>query len=77
MEQTSSYYVTVTVPMPALQLSDEQAQHLFMPAIGNIPFLICRQIVRDHGEATNRRGCSIRAEKVNGISTIKIILPRK
>ena len=77
VEQTSSYYVTVTVPMPALQLSDEQAQHLFMPAIGNIPFLICRQIVRDHGEATNRRGCSIRAEKVNGISTIKIILPRK
>jgi hypothetical protein len=77
VELTGDRYVTVTVPMPGLPLTDEQAQQLFMPAIENIPFLICRQIVRDHGEATNRRGCSIRAEIINGISTIKIILPRK
>ena len=77
IEPTGDHYVTVTVPMPSLRLTDEQAQHLFMPAIENIPYLVCRQIVRDHGEATNRRGCSIRAEIINGISTIKIILPRK
>jgi hypothetical protein len=34
--------------------------------------LIARQIVRDHGEATNRRGCGITTD--NGIITI--ILPR-
>ena len=37
--------------------------------------LLCRQIVRDHGEATNRRACSIRMEhQDNEIKTI-IILP--
>ena len=34
--------------------------------------LLCRQIVRDHGEATNRRGCGIREEK----DQIIITLPR-
>ena len=38
--------------------------------------LLCRQIVRDHGEATNRRGCSFRTEDQNGEDkTIIIILP--
>ena len=37
--------------------------------------LLCRQIVRDHGEATNRRACSIRTEKQDNITTIIIILP--
>jgi len=37
-----------------------------------IEFLLCRQIVRDHGEATNRRGCGISIEQEN----INIILPR-
>ena len=37
--------------------------------------LLCRQIVRDHGEATNRRACSIRMEQQdNEINTI-ITLP--
>jgi hypothetical protein len=54
--------------------SDGPAE-LFTPSIANIPFLLCRQIVRDHGEATNRRACSIRSETQNGITTIIIILP--
>lgn len=33
---------------------------------------ICRQIVRDHGEATNRRGCGITTEDNN----VTIILPK-
>ena len=49
---------------------------LFTPAINYIPYLLCRQIVRDHGEATNRRACSIKAEQTeNGNKTIIIILP--
>jgi hypothetical protein len=37
-----------------------------------IDYYLCRQIVRDHGEATNRRGCGITMED----KCIKIILPR-
>ena len=69
-------YVEVVVPMPGLQLSDEEAQNLFNPTTSShIPYLLCRQIVRDHGEATNRRMCGIWAENDNGITNIRIILP--
>ena len=37
-----------------------------------ITFLLCRQIVRDHGEATHRRGCGI---SIDG-NEVKLILPR-
>ena len=55
-------YVRCTVLLPALRLTARQAERLFTPSVANIPFLLCRQIVRDHGEATGRRACSIRAE---------------
>jgi len=35
--------------------------------------LLCRQIVRDHGEATHRRGCGIVTEN----EKIIVILPRQ
>ena len=38
----------------------------------SITFLLCRQIVRDHGEATHRRGCGI---SIDG-NEVKLILPR-
>ena len=69
-------YVLFTVQMPELHLSEAEAQHLFTPAQDHIPYLLCRQIVRDHSEATNRRGCGIWAELTNGTTTIKITLPR-
>jgi len=68
-------YLEVTVPMPRMHLSDEEAQNLFNPQTDHIPYLLCRQIVRDHGEATNRRLCGIWAENTDGITNIKIILP--
>jgi hypothetical protein len=61
--------------MPQLRLTPEQAADLFSPSKAHIPFLLCRQIVRDHGDATNRRGCGIRAEVINGIPHILITLP--
>ena len=73
--QSDGSYVEVRVPMPALKLSEQQAADLFTPSKDNIPFLLCRQIVRDHGEATNRRGCGIRAEVTEGITSIVITLP--
>ncbi len=69
-------YVEVIVPMPQLHLTDEEAQNLFNPTTSShIPYLLCRQIVRDHGEATNRRMCGIWAENDNGTTNIRIILP--
>ena len=68
-------YVEVTVPMPRLQLSEKEVQALFTPESTHIQYLLCRQIVRDHGEATNRRLCGIWAENDNGTTIIKIILP--
>ena len=68
-------YVEVRIPMPQLRLTPEQAADLFTPSKAHIPFLLCRQIVRDHGEATNRRGCGIFAEHVDGVTTIVITLP--
>ncbi len=69
-------YVEITMPMPNLHLSDQEAQALFTPvSVQNIPYLLCRQIVRDHGEATNRRMCGIWAEVRDGQSLVRIILP--
>ena len=60
-------YVEITVTTPHFS---PFASHL-----SRIDSLLCRQIVRDHGEATNRRGCSIRAEQHDDTTTIIIILP--
>ena len=69
-------YVEVIVPMPQLHLTDDEAQNLFNPvSSSHIPYLLCRQIVRDHGEATNRRMCGIWAENVTGVTQVRIILP--
>ena len=72
------HYVKAVVTMSALQLSDEQLGRLFMPqGQENIPFLICREIVRLHAEATNRHACGIRAERdENQHVKILITLPR-
>ena len=45
------------------------------PIRHQIDRLLCRQIVRDHGEATNRRACSIRMEQQDNETKTTIILP--
>ncbi len=73
--ETTPQYIEVRMAMPALRLTEEQTANLFTPSSEHIPYLLCRQIVRDHGEATNRRGCGIRAEVSDGITTVVITLP--
>ena len=75
-EPRDDKYVLFTVRMPQLHLSDGELRDLFTPSRTHISYLLCRQIVRDHSEATNRRGCGIWAENINGITHIKITLPR-
>ena len=50
-------YVTIEATLPNLVM--EKGRDLFSPDTENIPFLLCRQIVRDIGECTNARGCGI------------------
>ena len=77
-QSESEQYMRAVVNMPGLKISDDQMQHLFLPGgMDNIPFLICREIVRQHGEATNRHACGIRAERTaEDLIQIIIILPR-
>jgi hypothetical protein len=70
------HYLLYTIRSDDLHLTAEEAEHLFTPQANNIPYLLCRQIVRDHGEATNRRGCGIWAEVVDNVTMIHITLPK-
>lgn len=69
-------YVQCEVRLPSVKLTEQQAEQLFTPTIENIPYMLCRQIVRDHGEATNRRGCAIMATIKDNNTFINITLPR-
>jgi signal transduction histidine kinase len=68
-------YVEVHIPMPQLKLTEAEARDLFTPSKDHLPYLLCRQIVRDHGEATNRRGCGIYATLIEGTTNMIITLP--
>ncbi len=76
VEVKDQQYLLYTIRRPDLQMTEEEAASLFTPQMNTIPYLLCRQIVRDHGEATNRRGCGIWAEVAEGATLIKVTLPR-
>lgn len=68
-------YVILRAVCPAISISDEACRVIFTPAIGNIPYLICRQIVRETGEATNLHACGITAENDAGRLALLLTLP--
>ena len=71
-------YVNACVKMPDLKLSEDRLHQLFMPIeLDSIPYLICREIVRQHAEATNRHSCGIRS-RMDNYNNVEIIitLPR-
>ena len=71
-------YELLEVTLGDLHLNDEQLPALFTPATVNVDFLLCRQIVREMGEATNLRACGISAKKADdGSTTIDILLPKR
>ena len=59
-----------------MNLTQEQCEQLFSPSTVNVQFLICRQIIREIGEATNARGCGIQARKDNKNVIIDITIIR-
>lgn len=70
-------YAELWITAEGLQYSERECAELFTPSTSNIPYLLCRQVVRDCGEATNLRGCGIRAQKEEGKTVLIITLPRK
>ena len=52
-------YVDLHIQMDSLSLTEKQCADLFYPDVKNLPYLLCRQIIRDTGEASNMRGCGI------------------
>lgn len=63
-------YVVFDVICREMRLNEQQCRELFTPSVSNIPFLICRQIVREISEMTNLHGCGIEAEPKDGVGTI-------
>ena len=63
--EKNAQYVEYEVQIPGIHLSESECRMLFTPDMKHIPYLLCRQIVRDMGESTNHRGCGIIAEKTD------------
>lgn len=70
----SDKYAVFRVLMPNLHLNEEECLQLFTPGKDRQTYLLCRQIARDNGEATNCRGCGIEAEPAEGGTTIIVTL---
>ncbi len=54
---------------------DTGLRDVFSPSVKNIPFLMCRQIVREHSELTNRHRCGMRVSVENGMILAGMTLP--
>ena len=71
--EKNSKYVDFAFIYTNLNLDDLQCHNLFNPDMANLPFMLCRQIVRDVGEATNARGCGITAQCTGDGNNIVVV----
>lgn len=70
-------YAAVDVAMDNAAMPPEEVSAIFLPYPRHIPYLICRQIVREISGATNRCGCGITASlSGEGRLRLVIILPQ-
>lgn len=70
-------YARISITMPSLNFPVKDVADLFTPSKSRIKYLLCRQIVRDHSEITNRRGCGISARSDEGVVVVDVVLPKK
>lgn len=71
-------YACILITMSTYgNLTDEQITNLFTPYTIDLNLLLCRQIVREMGEATNLRACGIEAKRdKDGKVIVRILIPR-
>ena len=73
-DSVNSHYI---IRLADTKFTAEECRLLFTPLTRNLDFLLCRQIVREIGEVTNRRGSGIQAElSEDGMVIIRIVLPK-
>ena len=70
-------FARFTLTNPSVPLTEEQLQNLFMPHEGGIPWLICKQIIRENDTFLGHPGCRICAERVGEGHSIYFTLPVK
>ena len=75
-EEHQKQYVILHVQLSSMHLSVEECRELFSPQAQGMMFFSCRQIVRDNGEATNRRGCGIIAKPTEEGTEIQLTLAK-
>lgn len=74
ISETDKRYVIIETKIR----SNHTGAEIFIPSPDNIPFLLCRRIIRDHSEITGLRGCGINAVATdNGEVKIIVKLTRK
>lgn len=76
LSSAESRYVVLTLTASMLHHDEQTCQQLFTPSMATIPYLLCRQMVRDCGEATNLRGCGITAVKKESATAFVVTLPK-
>ena len=75
-DEKQDSYIIYNVYMPKVTYTEEQRLGLFTPLTVDLRYLICKQIVREIGEATNLRRCGILALPATIGTEIKILLPK-
>ncbi len=68
-------YVRISVGMSEVAVDEEKCSRLFEPSVGNIPYLLCRQVVREFCSATNLFGCGLTATCREGRLWLTVTLP--
>ena len=74
-EDVGGGYVELRLSLP--QAATGGQQDIFAPSPANIPYMLCRQIVRDVGESTHLRRCGIVAKPSSEGVNMTIILAEK
>ncbi len=76
--QTASRCTRLHATLHRYSADADICRYLFTPQTADLRFLICRQIVREMGEATNLRACGITATtNESGQLQLEIIVPEK
>lgn len=74
VSSTAGRYVTFEATGRTPGFTEERCKSLFCPSVDNIPYLICRQIVRESAGQTNLHGCGITVESSGGCAHVKVTL---
>ena len=75
--QESGRFIQISIENSSFRASKQELAELFYPDINRIPYLLCKQIIRDHDEFSGHIGCRIFAEEMkDGGTTVWFTLPK-